>query len=239
VLAARQDGAAAGPAPGAPEASPAPPDSAPTIPSVPGVTYELLEEDTPLSFSGVWGPAAATPPPRSRAPVHAEVVAPPAARPGPALAWLAAGAVALMVVAGLAGVESWNAAVRPLAASPPPVTRPGGNALAATAPPRAPVPGMADSGRPRDSARNGHGDPGPISPSLAAHLGPVGGSVDLEAQVVGSSFGRLILRHGGRHYMVVRGRIPPDARPGDKMKLVGWLLGSSRDGMMYVEVAGP
>jgi hypothetical protein len=74
---------------------------------------------------------------------------------------------------------------------------------------------------------------------LAGHLGPAGAPVVISGTVVGSSAGRPVLECNGRYYLVVRGR-PVDApRKGDPMRLAGRVVGSSVDGLFYVEMRGP
>ena len=201
------------------------------------VPTPTVEGDEDLSFSNVWGapqpPAAATSTgalklPRARsgatpAPSRATLLpvadAPPA-RSG-AWLWLGGGIAALALVGGM--VASGSHAAPETAAS--------------AASPRAiahPKKGRNLPAAPALRTARGTVPPNPI----AAHLGPAGASVRVQGTVVGISSGKPVIEHNGQYYLVVKPAHPiEDLKRGALMHVAGRIMGTSGDGLFYLEEA--
>lgn len=80
----------------------------------------------------------------------------------------------------------------------------------------------------------------PMRPPMAgrddpAGLGPSGAFVDVMGQVVGVHDGAAVVDCQGSHYLVLKGEGGEPPRAGDRIRVTGRVLGSSDDGLFYVE----
>ena len=195
------------------------------------------EEDEELTFAGVWGaPQAASPAtttgamkaktsPMSRSgsitKPSALVPAPdgrpivPAPAGGMAWGWLLAGVAVLGAVSLAVTLPAGKSEPGPVAsASARPAKK---SRLAGTAPVATSV-----------------GKPG--QNPVAAHLGPAGAAVSMNGRVVGITSGRPVLECQGQYYLVVKGgRSGEDVKRGQVLAFSGKIMGSSQDGLFYVE----
>ena len=67
-------------------------------------------------------------------------------------------------------------------------------------------------------------------------LGPTGASVDVEGIVVSRTKGRMILRSGGRYYLIKGDRESEDTKVGNEFRAKGKVAGIARNGLVFVDV---
>lgn len=192
--------------------------------------------DEELSFSGVWGtqaPAAAPANlntsgslnvsgsiklPKSKAGAgntsSLKIPIPPPPEPRSfAWAWPVAG---LMVVAGLA-----------IAILPGTQSAPAPVASASKAPRKSRI---------QTSAPVATTVVNPGQNPVAAHLGPAGAEVSGNGRVVGITAGRPVIECQGQFYLVVKGGRPAEElKRGQMLAFNGKIMGSSQDGLYYIE----
>lgn len=198
-------------------------------------TAAPAEEEEELSFASVWGapqaPAAADPStstgaiklpgkstgrsgmipqPSQRIPLPDA----PAAPRGMAWGWLAAG-VLVLAVTGAMFVPGLHTEPEHLAAS-----------AATKAPRKSRVAGTVPVATTQSSGQN----------PIAAHLGPAGAPVSVNGRVVGITAGRPVIECQGQYYLVVKGaRRADEITRGQMLSFAGKIMGSSEDGLFYVE----